>query len=66
MVNNRHTKTAFTCSPKPTGKVCTAFGLLLLPVETNNYMAACLLWHRRTTPTASRRVVMPPFGGLRK
>ena len=45
MMNNRHTKIAFSCSPKLTGKVSTAFGLLLLPVEINNYMAVGLLWH---------------------
>lgn len=50
MMNNRHTKIAFMCSPKPLGKVCTAFGLLLLPVEINNYMAVGLLWHWLTTP----------------
>jgi len=50
MMNNRHTKIAFSCSPKLTGKVSTAFGLLLLPVEINNCMAVGLLWHWLTTP----------------
>lgn len=49
--NNRRIKIAYLCSPKPLGKVCTAFGLLMLPVEINNYAAVGSLWHWLTTPT---------------